>query len=536
MTKLLAVLGRRWTVLLIGMTVGLVAGLLSPSVSASGAEQMWAAQRMIVANPGTPAPESAAQDALKVTRGEIPETAAELLEYEGDPSRLARSVKSTYQKDTSSILLRVEAGDRSTASKRVDAFAEAFLKVINGRMQAQDIQRINRAKENLSREQTALADLHQLYPQLSQPDFLVAQSNPFWNDVLRQRTEIQNRISEAETEVRSLEDELERDTPYEVLGAEPPTPVATGLVSVPESRPARGVLLGLLGVLLAAALVMILERSIPRIDTREELAELTRLPILGEIGYLRKARRSAGVDGALVLEGPWAEPYRRVRSAIQFVQENARLGEDWHPQAPAPSPALAGHPSVFLVTSASPSEGKSTTAALLAMALAEIGEPTVLIGGDFRRPQADRLVGGEASPTMQDLAVMDLERASVDEVVQTTPTENLYLASPGRATREVTPLIAAVKEVATEAVRRQCTVVIDSSPLTAANDTVDLLPVIDYVLLVVRAGKTSEKDFVDTVATLERMDSQILGVILIGTRFDGRHSTYYYDYYSPQST
>lgn len=533
MTKLLSVLGRRWAILLIGVIVGLVAGALSPNVAASGDRTRWEAKRVITANPGTPAITTAPQDALKATRGAVPERAAEILGYDGDPQTLAKSVTSTYSSETNSILLSAEADRRADSTKRVEAFADAFLELQNAEVQAADLQRVERLRASLLEDQTALADLEKQFPELTTPDFVAPAGNPFWSDILRRRGDIQTRIADTQGQIDELDESLVVNAPYEVLGAEPPSAVATGLITVPGSRAARALLLGLFGLLLSGVLVMVLERSVPRIDTRDELADITRLPILAEIGYLSKRRRMVEPGGSISLEGAWGEPYRRVRSAVQFVQANARLDVDWTPSETAPSRTLSGRPSTFLVTSTSPAEGKSTTTALLSVALAENGTPTVVIGGDFRRPAVDRLVGGATSPTMRELAVFDLDRPTVDDVVQGTTTENLYLASPGPATREVTPLIAAVKEVTTESVRRQCTVVIDSSPLMAANDTVDLLPVVDYVLLVVRAGKTTVKDFVDTVATLERMDSQILGTLLIGTRFDGRHSTYYYDYYSP---
>lgn len=536
MTKLLSVLSRRWPILLVCALVGTLAGLLSPDVSAAGDTTTWEATRVVVATPGSPAVVSAPQDALKITRGEVPEKAAELLDEDITGEKLAGDISAQFSTETSSIEITTTADSRSGANARVDAVTEAFLETANGRIQAVDLAEIDRLKAEMQLESDSLIALYALHPQLNQPDFNIGQGNPFWDEVLRQRNEIQSRVKALENEIRDLEREVSVSAPYEALGSEPATAVATGLVAVPESRAARAALLGSLGLLLAGVLTMIIERSVPRIDTREELAGLSPLPILAEIGYLPKRRRPSGPSGSLVLEGAWGEPYRRVRSALQFVQANAKLGVDWTPKSSAPAQALAGQPAVFLVTSTSPAEGKSTTAALLAMALAEIGEQTVLIGGDFRRPQVDRLVGGAASPTMQDLAVLALDRPAIDDVVQQTSFPNMYLASSGPATREVTGLIGAVKEVATEAVRREGTVVIDSSPLMAANDTIDLLPVVDYVLLVVRAGKTSVKDFLDTIATLERMESQILGVVLIGTRFEGRQSTYYYDYYSPKLT
>ena len=76
-------------------------------------------------------------------------------------------------------------------------------------------------------------------------------------------------------------------------------------------------------ILLGVGLVMIIERAKPRIDTRDELAEALAAPILADGGRLRKRKVPLHTDGRLRLWGVWAEPYRRVRSAIPFVPMHA---------------------------------------------------------------------------------------------------------------------------------------------------------------------------------------------------------------------
>ncbi len=94
-------------------------------------------------------------------------------------------------------------------------------------------------------------------------------------------------------------------------------------------------------------------------------------------------------------------------------------------------------------------------------------------------------------------------------------------------------MIEAAKEVATIGREEGATVLFDSSPIQAANDVVDLLPVVDYVILVVRAGRTTESSLLEVVDTIQRMDTKILGIVFIGTRTSGRRQSYYYDYYAP---
>ncbi len=305
------------------------------------------------------------------------------------------------------------------------------------------------------------------------------------------------------------------------------------LIEVPASAPARAALLGLLGLLFGAALVMVLERMGRLIDTREELAEVCDLPILTEVPFLSRKQRSEAADGKLSLTGAWAEPFRRLRSAVQFIQSH----ESTSVQSEPVTGSDAGNkesPKVFLVTSASPGEGKSTTSTLLAIALAEVGVPTVLIGGDFRKPQLHRHLGLHRSPSLHDLAVLDIERPSIDEVVQLTDYRDLYVAVAGEPTRETAGMLEAAKAVSAESVSRGATVIIDSSPVQATSDALDLLAIVDYAVLVVRAGNTSAVELLETINTLQRMESRILGIALIGTTPTRKKD--YYDYYDDSDT
>jgi len=518
------------------LMLGAVAGALSPQFADQSEDRLFTARQVVVANAGSGATSLVSQDTLKVTRGEVPIAAVDKLKVLAprlsaqDPDKLAARMDAAFDSKTSSITISSNDVVPDAAGVRVEAFVQAFLEVTNGRIQAGDRSQLEQTKTDVAALNAELAAFDVQYPQLNQPGLPVAVGDVFTSNLLAARRTLLDRVATLEADQRNRELALLRNLPYSTLGAEVPKPAVSGLIDVPSSRPVRAGLIGLLGFMLGAGLAMLIERVGRRIDTREELAEITDLPILAEIGFVPTKRRAVDASGQVSLEGVWAEPYRRVRSAIQFVQANS-AASGWIPQPGAPSQVLDTSPAVFLVTSTSPAEGKSTTAALVALALAEVGVPTVLIGGDFRKPQVDRLIGAQRSPSLQDLASLDVDRPAVDEVVQSTAFNNLYVATAGDATREVAGLVEAAKSVCLEAVARGGTVIIDSSPLQAANDTLDLLPAVDYVILVVRVGKSSESDFLDTVATLRRMETNLLGVVLIGTPA-GRKQEYYYDYYS----
>lgn len=63
-----------------------------------------------------------------------------------------------------------------------------------------------------------------------------------------------------------------------------------------------------------------------------------------------------------------------------------------------------------------PGEGKSTTSALVSKALAEVGVPTLVVGGDFRKPEVHRLLGATSAQSLQDVARLEADRSTIDEI------------------------------------------------------------------------------------------------------------------------
>lgn len=525
MIKLMSVLRRRWSLLLLCFVIGVSAGVLSSIFAGNKASQDYTAEQIVLGSEsGGP------QDALTVTRGEIPVAAAKKLHTDVDPNQLAASIVVVYDDKTNALTFATNDTNPDLAVKRVGAFVDAFLEVSNARFQSSDREKLDQINKDIASTTQALKDFDAAHPEFTQAGFQPP-NDIVTADLLSQRRTLVERSNQLATEKGDLETKLSQSAPYTTLGPERPKPASTGLIGVPTSKLVRGWIGGLLGLLLGGALVMIVERLGRRIDTREELAEVTDLPVLAEIAYLPEKRRGSDAEGRVALSGVWAEPYRRVRSAVHFVQTRPHAVPST--SGPPPGQRLPGTGSVFLVTSTSPAEGKSTTATLLSIALAESGTPTVLVGGDFRKPQVDRLIDVKPSPSLQDFARLDVDRPSVDDVVQQTRFDDLYAVVSGPGTREVAGLIDAATEVCREAVARGATVIVDSSPVKAANDTIDLLTVVDYVILVVRAGQSTEKEFLDTIALLRRLDARILGVVLIGTRSSQRRAYYYYEYYGP---
>lgn len=519
MVKLQAILRRRWPIPLITLVLGLLAGTASAMTAGPAQEEVsWRAEEILLANQsGSGA--NIAQDVLRITRGAVARRAAEIL---GEPAeeadRIASLMEVTSVKDSSALSIATTDREPAVASRRTSAFVQAFLEDRQAELQAA----VDRADQAAQNALAAINEFDRQHPEISR--ITKFPEDALTRALFLERQQLAETYQSLLGQAAEAKRTLSAARPYIPLGPQSPTRAQGTLLAVPTATWFRAGLLGLMGLLLGIGLVMLLERAHPRIDSRDELADATDLPILAEIGRLSERQRARDADGRVLLDGVWAEPYRRVRAAIQFVQGQRPHGDDGRASR------------VYLVTSAVPGEGKSTSVALIGIALAEVGVPTLIVGGDFRRPEIHKLFGLSDTPSLRDRAQLDVDRPTIDEIVHPTIYPNLWVAPSGRPTREVGGMAEVAREAAAEGALRGATVVIDSSPLQAANDTVDLLPVVDEVILTVRSGRVSPQMLMDSVELVRRHGARVMGVVLIGTPGLGRRQTYYYGYYNPAAT
>lgn len=535
MTKIRAVLRRRWSVLVIGLVFGMIAGAASSLMaSETPVDARYRVSQLIIANRMAQQQGSVEQDALRVTRGEVARLAAEKLS-ETNPGVFVGRVAATP--DTKSLSIEVTSTDTDpeAAKARVEAHVDAFLQVVNADLMTEQNRRLDDLQQRLEQAEADLAAFDQAHPGLgNQPG-----QDPFTQQaLLSQRAELRQAVESTKDQLNQERLNAKQTLPYSTLGPDSPSRVSSDLLPVPTGMPFRAGLLGIFGLALAVGLVMVVERLVPRIDTRDELVAAVELPVLAEVGYYPSRSLPRDADGTLRIEGGWAEPYRRIRSAIQFVQTQRR---DLVPtDAPAGTPAhasaptAASRPSVFMIASASPGEGKSTTSAVTALAMAETGERTLVVGGDFRRPSVHRLLGVPQSPGIREHARLDVDRPTLDQIVHPTVHEHLFVTPSGAPGKEVVGLADAAKELITEAVAQGATVIVDTSPVEVANDAIDLLPVVDHVILIVRSGRTVKKSLLNTIDQLTQHGARIMGTALLGTPGLARRQYYYEGYYSAE--
>jgi receptor protein-tyrosine kinase len=187
-----------------------------------------------------------------------------------------------------------------------------------------------------------------------------------------------------------------------------------------------------------------------------------------------------------------------------------------------------------VITSPSPAEGKSMTAANFAIAQSQLpNKRCLLVDFDFRRPTVHSLFGIERSPGMTDYL---LGKASLDQVIRRVAGSQLYVIPAGEAV--INPLevlnLPEVKRLLEKLPQVFDWAVLDSPPLLFAADANLLSTLCDGTILVVRIGATT----IDTVtrAMQSLCENNVIGIVVNGARRGELYSkyTYYHSYYAPK--
>src|SRR5665213_1233964 len=187
-----------------------------------------------------------------------------------------------------------------------------------------------------------------------------------------------------------------------------------------------------------------------------------------------------------------------------------------------------------VVTSASPAEGKSLTAANLALAEAHLaGNTTLLADFDFRRPLIHTMFGIDRGPGITDYL---LGQAPLHKVIKRIAGTNLYIMPAGQAV--INPLellnLREVKHLMDRLPSLFQWVIMDSPPLLFAADANLLGTLCDGTLLVVRIGHTTIDSVTRAMQSL--CNNNVLGTVVNGARRGELYSkyTYYHSYYTPK--
>ncbi len=266
---------------------------------------------------------------------------------------------------------------------------------------------------------------------------------------------------------------------------------------------------GALGVFVGLALAILLEALDDTIYSVEDLQRVSDLYLLGIIPL--RSDDAGTLVTITAPKSPPAEAYRTLRSNIRF--------------------SLFDKPArTFLVTSAGTGEGKSVTAANLAIVYAQSGDSVILVDTDLRRPTLHRLFGLEASHGVTNVLVGD---TSLEEALMPTEVPGLRLLTSGPLPPNPAELLESdrMTELVNKLAEMADLVIFDSPPAVMLTDAGILSAQVDRTIIVAESGQVTERAIRDLERLFRHARADVLGVVLNKLRVTGGDYYYYYYYY-----
>jgi tyrosine-protein kinase len=307
-------------------------------------------------------------------------------------------------------------------------------------------------------------------------------------------------------------------------------PATSGWKVAPTPR--RNGMLGLaLGIILGLGLAFLREALDTRVRSSDEISERLGLPLLARLSA--PPRRLKRTNKLVTLADPnsaEAESFRMLRTNLEFV----RLGKK---------------AKVILITSAIEAEGKSTTAANLAVALARSGKRVTLVDLDLRRPFLHQFFPPRAQPGLTHVALgyASIEEALIkvpvmDQSPRRSPYENgngsarveglLEVMTSGPMPPNFDDFVGAkpVAHILKTLSKRADVVLVDATPLLIVGDAMSLASVVDAMLIVTRINVVRRPMLKELRRVLDTLPGEKLGFVLTGAEQEENYGSAGYAY------
>lgn len=296
------------------------------------------------------------------------------------------------------------------------------------------------------------------------------------------------------------------------------TPIAVSQKRMLIQFPMGAIIAGILGLLFAMVITLVRERLNGHVRSKEAVERSFGFPVLAEIPLVRMS--GGNHDAALPSEG-------NIRAADAFRLLTAAL------TAPGISAGEKGYQGrgrsrTILVTSSGPGEGTSTMVAELASTFAQSGKQVLILSCDFRNPGVHRYFGIPNENGLAEALLWQNGDSVLGQCLRPTPVLGVYVVPSGAAVARPNELLAlaSLRRAFSEARLRADVVLIDTPPILTS-DVTFLLPEVATVLVVARAGKTSQKTAIRSANLLRQLGAPVSGVVLNGSGGGGLPNRYY---------
>lgn len=285
---------------------------------------------------------------------------------------------------------------------------------------------------------------------------------------------------------------------------------------VVPSAPSSPIIIANYGIGIAAGIVLALIGAVIRelsdrgINEAADVQAITSTPILAAVP---KSHTVADGTPAVIAKprGRAAEEIRRLSTNLSFV-----------------TPSDLNQPNVIIVTSSNPREGKTTISVNLAVALAEKGKSVLLIDADVRHPSVAKAIGMNSGVGLVSLLAGEI---SAKEAIQ--PYWKPYLhVLPAENQKESSGIILgsdAMRTLINQAAERYDYVIVDTAPMTVANDAAVFAKHGGVLVMVVGQGVAQKKAVHETFKEFNMSHTSVRGIVLnMASSDNAKRSGYYY--------
>jgi non-specific protein-tyrosine kinase len=412
---------------------------------------------------------------------------------------LASHVDVELVKDTLLIRLSVEDPDNNRAAQLANGIADSFIAQNQALHEARYGDSLSSMREQMDELSVSIEETQAAIDALGTPNTPEEQAD---------LTRLQTVLAGYRNSYAGLLQSYEEMRLLAIQSADNVVLYRKAGVSNAPVRPRTQVntaLAGAVGAMLAVGVAFLVEYLDDTLKTPEDISRTLGLSTLGAIGQAK----SDGGDLVTIVDplSPISEAFRVLRTNIRYTGVDKPIR-------------------TLLVTSAGPTEGKSTTVANLGVAMAQAGLRVVVVDADLRRPRLHKVFrvhprGGLTGSLLE---------GAMDGRLQPSEVEGLVILPAGDLPPNPAELLGShrLQGLLDALLQHMDVVLIDSPPVLPVTDAAVLARNVDGVLLVVDAGETRREVARRAVESLQQVGANLIGVVL--NRVPSRRSGYYYYY------
>jgi tyrosine-protein kinase len=495
---------RKWTIIVVTIAVVGAALFLSFRQTPQYEAETQVFVEAISADPSVPAqPPNLDTERQLVSTAAVATKAADILGTNVSPSDLVEDLSVSVVTNTEILKISFADPDPEFARAAADAFADAYLQFRQEKGSDEIQAELEALQSELEVTREELTALAQRIDAASEPD----ERADLETDAITLEAQVNVLVQRREALKHSLE---------VLSGGQIVEPAEVPTSPASPDHIQTGILALVVGLALGTALAFVRERLDDSIRSRHELERRLGRPVLAMVPYVPGWRKRDEPHLITVEDpkNPVSEAYRTLRTNVQFLASSRDMR-------------------TVLVTSALAGDGKTATAANLAVVLAQAGRRVVLVSADLRRPRLHRFMK-VANETGLSLALSD--SIPFWEAALECGIDNLRVIPSGPIPPNPAELLGGdrMAEILDQLRLTADLVVMDSPPVLAVADASILAPLVDATLFVVDAQTGSRAATSQARDQLEHAGARLLGAVM--NRFDPSqagdypYSFYYYHY------